>query len=162
MRTISRFGIATVMACSATVAHAKDYGFEISSVSTPTFRARSYADDQQAGFTAATRIILDFIRYSNAIALAMGNLNDYVYIIYADGLIGKFKVCTGCSSQMIPQGIVSVVPPGATKRSATSNLSEIIYRTDYMLSQQEGVIQQRVRNGTVEILCEHCTLNEFY
>ena len=162
MRSIHRFGLAAAIACSVTVAQAKDYEFKIGAVSTADFKNRTYADDQAAGFTAATRIVLDYIRYTNPIALAQGNLNDFIYVIYADGQIGKFKICTGCSSQILPQGTVTTVPLGAVRRSSLLSISEIIYRLDYLISLGEGVIVQSVKEGTVTVVCAGCSVTEYY
>lgn len=129
---------------SAGSACATDYAFAVSAAPTAAFQTRTFQQDQDGGFGAAGQIVNTYIHYSNAISLAIGNLRDYAYVVYFDGQIGKFKVCTACSNQATFVSKVATVPGSAVKRSSLQTLLEAINRLDYMDAANNEVFWQQI------------------
>ncbi|MEO6278246.1 hypothetical protein [Roseateles sp.] len=137
MRILSSAPIAIALTLSAASADAKDYALPISASAAPAFRFSTLAQDATNEYEAASALIATYIHYVGFVAIAKAIENDYLYVVYHDGQIAKFKVLDPRSTIKVRfESVVPAVPNTAIKPKTTSALGnqELWERQDYLTS----------------------------
>lgn len=151
VRIVLRLILAGCATSAASGASANDYAFQVSASVDPSYVTRTFAQDQAAEFETASKLVSIYIR-----AFGFGEAkivrNSYVYIVYHDGKIGKFKIIGVRDSIKVRfDTLVPAVPGGVIKNSQFDipvseylQLSDIYVAVNYALLQQSRVLRPSV------------------
>jgi hypothetical protein len=158
MKNLHKWYLIALLFLSGNV-FATDYHFFISSAVDPAFANRTLADDQANEFEAASKLVSTYLAARSIIAEATMLKDDYIYVTYKDGQIGKFKIVSLRDSIKVRfDGQVQAVPRGATKLGLSdpgSVLSEYHFamRDDYSAGLNLMIFtENRIKIPTVTII----------
>jgi hypothetical protein len=160
IRGLRKWVLGLFIATIASASSAADYAFQISAAG-PSWVNTTFAQDQQAEFEGASKLVSIYIR---AVGYAEYSIvtSSYVYVVYKDGQIAKLKIVSLRDSRKVKFDKLVPVVPGSAKQLSQFDipLPEYFLSYDIQVASNFAVIElARAKVPSVTVIQYEVLLN---